>query len=129
MLAAADAGEHVDRHEDDAEGGQLRHALVLVDVDEADGGVHQEVDLVEQEGGVAVERVDVAQDLPRLLELLGVQGGLVEDADRRVRRPVDLARLGGVVFASFTGTVIAGGLAAGGRTGSGRALGGAGTAC
>ena len=42
--------------------------LVLVDVDETDRGVHQEVDLVEQEGGVRVERIDVAQDLARLLE-------------------------------------------------------------
>ncbi len=68
-------------HARDERGRQQRDArhredlddLVLVDVDEADRGVHQEVDLVEQERRVVVQRLDVAQDLPRILELLGVQ--------------------------------------------------------
>ena len=47
--------------------------LVLVDVDETDCRVHQEVDLVEQKRGVVVERLDVAQDLTRLFELLCVE--------------------------------------------------------
>jgi hypothetical protein len=68
-------------HAGDQRGRQQRHAghredlddLVLVDVDETDRGVHQEVDLVEQEGRVAVQRFDVAQDLARFLELLGIE--------------------------------------------------------
>ena len=66
---AAHTGQDVDRHEDDAENGELVDAPVLVDVDETDGGVHQEIDLVKQEGSVAVERLDVAQHLLGIIKL------------------------------------------------------------
>src|SRR5450830_1296264 len=53
-----DTRQNIDRHEHDTEDRQLIDSLVLVDVDETNGGVHQEVDLVEQKGRVAVERFD-----------------------------------------------------------------------
>src|ERR1700712_4932002 len=70
---AIDAGDQRRRQEGDRGHREDLDDLVLVDVDEADRGIHQEVDLVEQEGSVAVERLDVAQDLPRLLELAGTE--------------------------------------------------------
>src|SRR6266404_4318878 len=70
---AIDAGDQGRRQEGDAGNRENLDDLVLVDVDETDGRIHQEVDLVEQERCVAVERFDVAQDLARLLELIGIE--------------------------------------------------------
>ena len=47
--------------------------LVLIDIDEAHGGIHQKVDLVKQKSGVAVQRLDVAQNLTRFLKLFGIE--------------------------------------------------------
>ena len=41
------AGENVDGHKDHPKNGEFIDALVLIDIDETDRGIHQEVDLVE----------------------------------------------------------------------------------
>ncbi len=48
---AVDGGDKHRRQQRDRGHGEQAHNLVLVDVYEADGGDHQEVDLVEQEAG------------------------------------------------------------------------------
>ncbi len=80
---AVNAGDQRGRQHGDGSDGKNLDDLVLVDVDEADGDVHQEVDLVEQKSGVAVERVEVAQDLPRLLRLIGAEMAAAQQKAQR----------------------------------------------
>ena len=72
-IHAVDAGDEGRRQQGHRCHGEYLDDLVLVDVDEADRGIHQEVDLVEQEGGMAIQRLDVAQDLAGIIELVTVQ--------------------------------------------------------
>ena len=44
--------------------------FILIDVDETNGCIHQEVDLVKQESCVVVQGFDVAQDLACFFELI-----------------------------------------------------------
>ena len=59
---AVDAGDHGGRQEHHRGDREDLDDLVLFDIDEALGGVHQEVDLLEQEGGVGHQGVQVVLD-------------------------------------------------------------------
>ncbi len=61
---ATHAGQNIDGREHQTKNCQLVDAPILVDVDETNGGIHQKIDLVKQERGVAVQRINVAQNLP-----------------------------------------------------------------
>ena len=55
LKAYSESPDHIERHENNAEDGQAVDDPVLVDIDETDRGIHQEVNLVEQKRGVAVQ--------------------------------------------------------------------------
>jgi len=41
----------------------------LIDVNETNGGIHQEIDFVEEKGSVAVQRFDIARHLLGIIDL------------------------------------------------------------
>src|SRR3546814_11269551 len=59
---AVDAGNHGGRQEHYGGNRKYFDDLVLLDVDEAERCIHQEVDLLEQEGGVAHEGIHRSEE-------------------------------------------------------------------